>query len=290
MDALLFLLEVPGPVGVEVAVAVDGAELEDGLGAVETPSGSRYVHPVFDNVAAGAFDDPGRDGPAGGERGGVVKVRLLSGEIGCALVGALAFFRRVTVGGGAAPDARGDLRALVFQDLGGLVGDPFLGGRVAGLEETPGGAPQVFQDVNEVNQDRDLGAAAGGFGFDGLDLLLIAVDERDPGPLAGGVAAVRLGEPGGDDGGDVIGDRRGQPFPGRDRGRLRRGCFRLGCFRRALARLGDDIGGGAGHRLAVMDAAELGHPLSAVLLSGGQAGGGLAGGGGGGGAGGGGRP
>src|ERR1039457_5677312 len=92
VDALLFLLEVPRPVGFEVAVAGDGAELEDGLGAVEAPSGSCDVHSVLDDVAAGTLDDPGRDGPAGGERGGVVQVRPPGGEAGGARVGALAFW------------------------------------------------------------------------------------------------------------------------------------------------------------------------------------------------------
>ena len=40
----MFLGEVPGPVLVEVAVADEGAELEDGFGAVEAPAGASEVH------------------------------------------------------------------------------------------------------------------------------------------------------------------------------------------------------------------------------------------------------
>jgi hypothetical protein len=51
---------------VEVAVGDDGAQGEDGFGALESPSGSGDVEPVADQVAAYSFDDAGGDGPARG--------------------------------------------------------------------------------------------------------------------------------------------------------------------------------------------------------------------------------
>ena len=77
VDALLFLGQVPGPVPVEVAVADEGAEFEDGFGAVETPAGAGDVHAVLDEMAAGALDHPGGDRPPSGQGGGVVQVGLL---------------------------------------------------------------------------------------------------------------------------------------------------------------------------------------------------------------------
>jgi hypothetical protein len=41
--------EVEAPVFIEVAVADDGAEGEDGLGAVQSPSGPCYVEAVGDD-------------------------------------------------------------------------------------------------------------------------------------------------------------------------------------------------------------------------------------------------
>src|SRR5664280_3486187 len=61
VDAVAFLGEVVAPVVFEVAVAAKRAEPEDGLGTAESPAGAGEVHPVFDQVAAGAFDDPGGD-------------------------------------------------------------------------------------------------------------------------------------------------------------------------------------------------------------------------------------
>jgi hypothetical protein len=58
--------EVEAPVVAEVAVGDHGAKGEDGFGALEPPSGSGDVEPVADQVAAGSFDDAGRDGPACG--------------------------------------------------------------------------------------------------------------------------------------------------------------------------------------------------------------------------------
>ena len=54
---------------------------------------------------------------------------------------------------------------------------------------------------------------------DRVDLLAVAVDQRDPGPLVGGVAAFGLVEHGRDDRGDVVGEVGSQPFAGHDRTR-----------------------------------------------------------------------
>jgi hypothetical protein len=47
--------EVKRPVGVEVAVVVQGPEFEDGLGALEAPATAGDVESVAHDVAAGAF-------------------------------------------------------------------------------------------------------------------------------------------------------------------------------------------------------------------------------------------
>src|SRR5450759_349297 len=82
VDAVAFLGEVVAPVVFEVAVAAKRAEPEDGLGTAESPEGAGEVHPVFDQVAAGAFDDPGGDRPAFRQRGRVVQVPGLVGQVG----------------------------------------------------------------------------------------------------------------------------------------------------------------------------------------------------------------
>lgn len=88
VDAFAFAAEVVAPVGVEVAAGGEGAELEDGLGAFESPSRACYVHSVLDDVAACPLDDPGGDRPASGEGGGVVQAVLLVVQVAGAFVGA----------------------------------------------------------------------------------------------------------------------------------------------------------------------------------------------------------
>jgi hypothetical protein len=81
VNALVFLGEVVGPVLVEVSVGDDRAEFEDCFGAGQAPAGAGDVHAVFDEVAAGALDDAGRDRPAGRQRGRVVQVGRLVGQV-----------------------------------------------------------------------------------------------------------------------------------------------------------------------------------------------------------------
>ncbi len=79
--AVAFVGEVVDPVGVEIAVVDEGAELEDRFGALESPAVAGDVHTVFDDVSAGALDDAGRDRPPLLEGGGVQgRLEPLGGE------------------------------------------------------------------------------------------------------------------------------------------------------------------------------------------------------------------
>jgi len=55
VDAAVFLGQVVAPIFVEVAVADNGAELEDGFGAGKAPAGASDVKAVFDEMSAGAL-------------------------------------------------------------------------------------------------------------------------------------------------------------------------------------------------------------------------------------------
>src|SRR5512142_35807 len=270
VDAFVLAAEMEAPVGVEVACGDEGAEFQDGLGAFESRSRARYGHSVLYDVPAGALDYPGGDGPALGQRGGVAQVPLLVLQVAGAFVGAGAFGRGVAVGGGAAADPGRDPAGLAVQDFAGLVSDPFLGCRLALVEEGPGGLPQVFQHVDEVDNDRDPDPAGRGLRDDGLDLRAVAVHQDHPFPLVLRVTAFRLVKGRGDHGGDIVGDRGGQPLaPGLRLPRLSP-AFRLTGPRFLLSPLlrrgAADVLRGARDRDGVVDAGQLGHPLAAVLF------------------------
>lgn len=103
--------------------------------------------------------------------------------------------------------------------------------------EGPGGLPEVFQDVHEVDDGRHRDVAVGGFGLDPQDLVDVAVHERDPGPLMVGVAPVGFVEDRGDDGRGVINDAGGEPLVAG--ARSRGGLFSLGVV------AGQDVSGAA---------------------------------------------
>jgi hypothetical protein len=66
--------------------------------------------------------------------------------------------------------------------------------------------------VDEVGQDADGDAAAGGLGADQVKLVLGPVDKDHPRPPAGRVAGLGLAEGGGDYLGRIVFHRPGQPF------------------------------------------------------------------------------
>src|SRR5664280_1955002 len=98
-------------------------------------------------------------------------------------------------------------------------GDPDAETWVAGVEEGPGGLPHVLDHVDEVDDGGHGDAPGGGLVTDGVDLLAVAVDQGDPGPLMVGVAPLGFVEHAGDDGRDVVGDAGGQPLAGHHRAR-----------------------------------------------------------------------
>jgi hypothetical protein len=124
-----FLLLMPCPVGVEVAVGDDGSQLEDGFGSGQTPPCARYVHSVLDEVAAGTLYQAGGDRPAPLQGGGVVEVGTFAGEVADRLVGALAFGAGEAAGAGLIVDRGGGIDGAAGQDGTGTVGDPGLGVR-----------------------------------------------------------------------------------------------------------------------------------------------------------------
>ena len=131
MDAAVFAVEVVTPVGVEVAVADQGTEFQDGLGSGQAPAGAGDLQAVADQVAAGSFDDPGGDGPARGQRLVVAQELVLAGEIADAGVGAGPLGGGQACGLGFRGDLGGGPGAVAGQDRECLDRDPVLGCGVA---------------------------------------------------------------------------------------------------------------------------------------------------------------
>ena len=75
-------------------------------------------------------------------------------------------------------DAGGDCAGVAAEDGGGLVPDPGFGGGIGLVVEAPGGFPQVFEHVDEVDDDGDVDAACCRFGVDAVECAMSA--ERGP--------------------------------------------------------------------------------------------------------------
>jgi len=145
IEPLVLAFEVELPVLLEVAVADDGSEGEDCLGAVQAPPGSSDVETVGYEMAACALDDAGRDRPAGFQGLVVVQELALVSQVADARVrpGAPAAFQPGGVGLGG--DLGGGPLAVAGQDGEGLDRDPVLGGGIPCGVQAPRGAPYVLQ-------------------------------------------------------------------------------------------------------------------------------------------------
>jgi len=91
-----------------------------------------------------------------------------------------------------------------------------------------------------------------------VELMVVAVDERDPGALMPGVAPVGFIEDPLDHGGGVLDDAGDQPLVASGRS---------GCTLVPLVGAGHDVGGDARCGDGVVDAADLGHALAVALLA-----------------------
>jgi hypothetical protein len=136
-------LEVESPVLLEVAVADDRSQGEDGLGAVQAPPRASQIEAIGYEMTACALDDSRRDRPAGVEGLAVAQELALVSQVADAGVGpgAPAAFQP----GGFGDDLGGGPVAVAGQDGEGLDRDPVLGGGIPGIVEAPCGAPYVLE-------------------------------------------------------------------------------------------------------------------------------------------------
>ena len=141
-----------------------------------------------------------------------------------------------------------------------LVSDPGLGGGVAFVVEAPRGSPQVFEDVDEVDDDGNVDVSLSGFGGDAVDLVVVAVDQRDPAALVAGVASGGFVEHVANDDRSVVDHAGRHPLgPRSGRGRSRPAVV-----------AGEHVLGAAGHRGEVVDRAHLGQAFAVAFLAFGQ--------------------
>ena len=153
---------------------------------------------------------------------------------------------------------------MALQDGDGPVLHPGLGGGVAFVIEAPGGVPEVFQDVYEVDHDGEGDPSGGSFGFDAVDLVVVAIDEGDPGPAVGrGRGAAASSKTLGDHLGGVVDHAGGDPFV--------LGSWGWRCGSGGIGRR-HDVFGAAGDRGDVVDGSDFGEPFSGSFLAFGKAG------------------
>lgn len=140
-------------------------------------------------MPARALDDARRDRPARFQGLVVVQEVALAVEVADAGFGAVPLACGKAGGIGIGGELLHDPVAVAGQDGEDLDRAPVLGRGIAGLVEAPRSTPQIFKNVDYVDDHVNGDVAAGGLGADETELVLGPVDQDDPGPQVLRVAA-----------------------------------------------------------------------------------------------------
>ena len=113
--ATSFLRFVKAPILFEVATCAQRTQAQNGLGAGDRPSRAGQVHPIFDEVAAPALNDAGRDRQSAREVLVVAQVLAVLEQVARAPVGRLAMSGGQIAERRAAANARSNIATLAAQ-------------------------------------------------------------------------------------------------------------------------------------------------------------------------------
>jgi len=145
---------------IPIIILVDGAQSEQGLSAVDCPKHAGQLAAVFDEVAAGAFDDACANRPPVAQVLSIIHVRLVAAEV----VGDLAqSFGDLTGGdesGGFLFEALDDEVSAAGEEVEGLSLDPHGTLRVGFTIESSTSLPKIFDGMDDV-QDEDKAGQPG---------------------------------------------------------------------------------------------------------------------------------
>ena len=145
---------------IPIIILVDGAQSEQGFGAVDSPKHARQLTAILDEVATGAFDDARADGPAVAQVLGVVHVGLVAAEVIGNLKQGFGDLRGGIQSGGFLFEALDDEVRATGEEVEGLGFDPLGAMRVGFAIEGGASLPEIFDGVDDV-QDEDKAGQLG---------------------------------------------------------------------------------------------------------------------------------
>ena len=139
---------------IPIIILVDGAQSEQGFSTFDCPKHAGQFATVFDEMATGAFDDAGADGPAVAQILGVVHVGLIAAEVIGDLVQGFGDLTGGDERRGFLFEALDDEVGATGEEVEGLGLDPHGALRVGFAIESGTGLPEIFDGMDDV-QDED---------------------------------------------------------------------------------------------------------------------------------------
>ena len=172
-----------GPVLVEVLAGAQRAQAQYGLGSGQAPAGAGHIHAVLYQVPTGTLDDSCGDGQSLGKVAIVSKVGRIFEQVVCTRIHRLSCLGRQSAECGTATHAPCHQAGLSSKDFKETMPDPVFQLRTGCAVKRPAGSPQVLNNVDDVDDDRQVEVIFTGYSAQLADLGLVAIDQRYPGFL-----------------------------------------------------------------------------------------------------------
>src|SRR5262245_23153548 len=178
--AFVFLLQMKLPVLIKIFARAQTAQPQHGFSSLKSPARAGQFHPIFEQMTAGSFDHSRRNRQSGFEILVVVEVLAILEQVVRATVErrTLLFVQAAECGTAAQPGS--NQRTAATQNLEQSLSHPHFGSGVALAIESPGRAPEVFADVDQIQDNRRLDSAVARDQPQNPQLVPASIDQHAP--------------------------------------------------------------------------------------------------------------
>src|SRR5262245_13879530 len=176
----VFLEQMEFPILIKIFAGAQTPQSQHGFGTLKSPARASQFHPIFDQMPTCSFDHSRRDWQSSFEILVVVKVLAILEQVVRATVKrrTLLFVQTAECGTPAQPGS--NQRTASAQNLEQPLSYPYFGSWIARGVESPSRAPEIFADVDQIQDNRRLHSVVTRDQPQNPQLITAPIDQRAP--------------------------------------------------------------------------------------------------------------